>query len=107
MSSREIAQLTGKQHNNVMRDIREMLKGLQKDVLSFESVYLDAKGESRPEFQLPFDETMCLVSGYDVQMRMAGLSRQSRRLLAEALPNCQEWPLPQRGRWLRVAGEAL
>jgi len=86
MTSREIAQLTGKRHDNVMQDIRAMMKGLQKDALSFQAVYLDAKGESRPEFQLPFDETMCLVSGYDVQMRMA-IIRRWKELESKALPH--------------------
>jgi len=68
MSSREIAELTGKQHKNVMADIRKMLGEL--DGLKIEPVnYVDAKGEKRPEYRLPKRETLILVSGYSVQLR--------------------------------------
>lgn len=42
MSSREIAELTGKRHDNVTRDIRNMLEELGEDVLSFEGMSQDA-----------------------------------------------------------------
>ena len=41
MSSVEIAELTGKRHDNVMADIRNMLEELELDALSFQGVYLD------------------------------------------------------------------
>jgi phage antirepressor YoqD-like protein len=69
MSSREIADLTGKEHANVMRDVRAMLEGLQKDPLSFEAMYLDAYQREQTCFELPKDLTMTLVSGYSVQLR--------------------------------------
>ena len=69
MSSREIAELTGKEHRNVLRDIRTMLDELKINVLSFERVYFDAKNERRIEFLLPKDLTITLVSGYNVTMR--------------------------------------
>lgn len=69
MSSREIAKLTEKEHKNVLRDIRKTLEELDINGLSFERVYLDAKGEQRTEFLLPKDLTITLVSGYNVQVR--------------------------------------
>ncbi|PYB70723.1 phage regulatory protein [Rhizobium wuzhouense] len=69
MSSREIAELTGKLHTHVMRDIRSMLEDLNADQSKFGSVYIDAKGEQRPCFNLPKRETMILVSGYSVALR--------------------------------------
>lgn len=78
MSSREIAERTGKRHDNVMRDIRAMLGELDPDgfnVLRFEGVYFDAKNERRLEFRLPKRETLILVSGYSVKMRAAIIDR--------------------------------
>lgn len=75
MSSREIAELTGKSHTNVCRDIRNMLKTLGLDQLKFESVYLAGNGEQRRCFNLPKRETLILVSGYNVQMRARIIDR--------------------------------
>lgn len=65
MSSREIADLTGKRHDNVMRDIREMLRELdQFDTgagLSFEGSYQDSTGRTLSCFNLPKRETLILV----------------------------------------------
>ena len=74
MSSREIAELTGKEHRNVMRDIRNMLVELYGEggLLSFEHTYRNEQnGQLYPEFRLPKDLTITLVSGYNVQMRYA------------------------------------
>lgn len=69
MSSREIAELTGKSHGHVMRDIRNMLEQLGEDQSKFGSVYRDVKGETRPCFHLPKDLTITLVSGYSPVLR--------------------------------------
>ncbi len=69
MSSREIAELTGKRHADVMRDIRVILADLEINERKFASVYIDAKGEQPPCFNLPKRETMVLVSGYSVVLR--------------------------------------
>ncbi len=69
MSSREIAELTGKEHFNVIRDIRAMLQELKLGALSFEFSYLSAQNKPMPEFRLPKDLTITLVSGYNVTMR--------------------------------------
>jgi phage regulator Rha-like protein len=79
MSSREIAKLTGKQHNNVCRDIVKMLEGLGEHALKFEHMYSATigNGGTRParEFLLPKRETLILVSGYNVQMRARIIDR--------------------------------
>ncbi|MGQ3674252.1 Rha family transcriptional regulator [Xanthobacter sp. TB0139] len=75
MSSREIADLTGKLHKNVVRDIEAMLNGLNSEPVDFEGKYQDAKGEWRKEYRLPKRETMILVSGYSIPLRAAIVDR--------------------------------
>lgn len=78
MSSLEIAELTGKEHKNVMVDIREMLKSLNKAVADFSATAFyevnNAKRE-REIFNLPKRETFILVSGYNIQMRAKIIDR--------------------------------
>jgi phage antirepressor YoqD-like protein len=69
MSSREIAELTEKEHFNVLADIRKMLADLGITDLSFQGSYTDSTGRRLPLFNLPEDLTITLVSGYSVQMR--------------------------------------
>lgn len=75
MSSLEIAELTGKRHADVMRDVRSMLIQLLGDERKFASVYNDAKGEQRPCFNLPKRECLILVSGYDIKLRARIIDR--------------------------------
>ena len=76
MTSLEIARLTGKRHDNVVRDIREILHQLDEgNALKFEDVYKDAKGEKRPMFALPERELMILLTGYSVPLRAKVIDR--------------------------------
>lgn len=77
MSSREIAELTGKEHRNVMRDIRAMLVELHGEggALSFEQSYLNEQNKPQPCFKLPKRESLILVSGYSVPMRARIIDR--------------------------------
>lgn len=75
MSSCEIAALTGKRHDNVMRDIETTLSALNLDVLSFEGIYLDAYKREQPCYNLPRRETEILITGYDVVRRAAVIDR--------------------------------
>lgn len=69
MDSREIADLTGKQHAHVCRDIQVMMESLQIDQSKFGSVYKAGNGEERRCYKLPYRETMILISGYSVELR--------------------------------------
>ena len=92
MTSLEIAELTGKRHDNVMRDIRSMLAELhgEGDVLKFEDISLDAYGREQPCFKLDHEHTMTLVTGYSVKLRHTVIKRwqeleaQVKKLQAEA-----------------------
>ena len=75
MSSLEIAELTGKEHRNVVRDIRNMLNQLEIQSAQFGADYKDSKGRTYQCYNLPKDETLCLIAGYNVQVRMRIIKR--------------------------------
>ncbi|MEB6558754.1 Rha family transcriptional regulator, partial [Acinetobacter baumannii] len=75
MSSKEIADMTGKEHYNVLADIRNMFEQLQIDSTEFSGQYKDSTGRTLPCFNLNKDLSICLVSGYNVQLRMAIIKR--------------------------------
>lgn len=75
MSSREIADLTNKEHKNVMADIRNMCESLNIQSAEFSADYKDDKGRTYPCFNLPKRETLILVSGYDVVTRAKIIDR--------------------------------
>ena len=66
MSSREIAQLTGKEHRNVLADIRNMLAELQEDALDFQHIYLDT---------IDRELTETLLTGYSATLRRKVIAR--------------------------------
>jgi len=75
MSSREIAELTGKAHKNVLADIRSMLAELEIDWAGFSAQYTDPTGRALPCFNLDRDMTDTLLTGYSAKMRLAVIRR--------------------------------
>lgn len=79
MSSREIAELTGRAHHKVMRDIRHMIEELEEEEVNLSNFglvsYRDEKNREYPEYHLPKDLSICRVSGYDVKLRLAIIRR--------------------------------
>lgn len=75
MSSREIAELTGKEHKNVLADIRKMLDGLGLTSADFSADLPDAYGRPQQVFNLPKRECLILVSGYSVELRARIIDR--------------------------------
>ncbi|AGZ34684.1 phage-encoded protein [Pseudomonas sp. VLB120] len=75
MSSREIADLTGKQHFHVKRDIEKLLADLGEDASTFGCTYLDGQNRTQTEYRLDREHTDCLLTGYSAAMRMAVIKR--------------------------------
>jgi phage antirepressor YoqD-like protein len=75
MSSREIAELTGKRHDHVMTDIRNLLNELNLIIPVFSGVYKAENNQEYACFNLPKRETLILVSGYSVTLRSKIIDR--------------------------------
>lgn len=75
MSSREVADLTGKQHHHVVRDIKHNLAELKLDASKFGCIYLDASNRKQTEYLLPPDLVMTLLTGYSVPLRHRVVTR--------------------------------
>lgn len=81
MSSRDIAELTGKRHDNVLADIRKMLAEIQSPEKLGD--YKDSRGRTYQMLLLDKEETLILVSGYSIKMR-AAIIRRWQELEAQA-----------------------
>ena len=69
ISSLEVAELTGKEHKHIMRDIRNLLdKGVAETNFGPGS-YKDAQNQERPMFKLTKKGCLILASGYDALLR--------------------------------------
>ena len=69
MTSVEIAEVTGKQHAHIMRDIRNLLdRGVNESNFGLVE-YKDKKGEARPMYELTPKGCLILASGYDPVLR--------------------------------------
>lgn len=75
MSSLEIAELTGKEHKNVLRDIGNMLDELGQLKSERTSYYFDVQNKQRPCYNLDEELSLTLVSGYNIKMRHAIIKR--------------------------------
>jgi anti-repressor protein len=73
MSSREISELTGKRHTDVMRDIRNMYEQIGERISA--SAYIDKQGKERRHYLLDQEMTLLLISGYSVPLRRKIISR--------------------------------
>ena len=101
MSSREVAELTGKDHRHVLRDL-DVLRGQLGDMFagSAQTWTHPQNSQRYPEYVLDKDTTLCLVAGYDALVRMRIIKRW-QELEAQQAPK-----LPQTmAQALRLAAE--
>lgn len=77
MTSRDVAELTGKRHSDVLRDIDNLLESLNEELRSGfkSSTYKDSTGKGNRMFIMDRDSTYCLVAGYDANARMRIIKR--------------------------------
>lgn len=75
MSSREIAELTGKRHPDVKRDIQKMLDDLGEDASIYAHTYLDSQNRQQTEYRLDREHVECLLTGYNAMLRMRVIRR--------------------------------
>lgn len=88
MSSREIAELTEKQHGHVCRDIEAMLKQLGESPEGYIQLWTyPQNGQKYREYRLDREHTECLITGYSAVLRMK-IIRRLRELedSANAIP---------------------
>ena len=74
MTSMQIAEVTGKRHADIMRDIRDEIEKLAAGGISNERKfalvgYTDTKGEKRPCYQLTKEGVLQLAARYDAVVR--------------------------------------
>lgn len=77
ITSREVAELTGKEHSNVMRDIRAMLEAMDSNLnpCAISTTYMGKDGRYYPQYQLDKDTCLTLLLGYDPSARMKVVRR--------------------------------
>ena len=86
MSSLEIAELTGKQHAHIMRDIRKLLsQGVTASNFGL-SEYRDSTGRKLPCFELTKKGCLILASGYDAVLREKIIDRWEQLELEKRKP---------------------
>ncbi|EPX0525720.1 phage antirepressor KilAC domain-containing protein [Yersinia enterocolitica] len=90
MSSREVAELTGKRHTDVKRDIEVMMAQLNEDVSKFAHTYLDSMNRTQTEYLLDRDHVECLLAGYSAVIRMKVIRRlqelEDKNQIPQTLP---------------------
>lgn len=74
MTSLEIAELTGKEHNKILRDIRDEIEKLKKQGIRAETIfglgeYLDKNNQKRPMYNLTKEGVLQLAARYDAVVR--------------------------------------
>lgn len=92
MGSREIAELTDKQHGHVCRDIETMFKQLGERPEGYIQLWTHPQnGQQYREYRLDREHTECLITGYSAALRMR-IIRRLRELEEGGAPLPQTLP---------------
>ncbi|MCM1079719.1 MAG: phage regulatory protein/antirepressor Ant [Bacteroidales bacterium] len=77
ITSLQIAEITGKQHSNIMRDIRNLLEQLEdRGAFNFElTSYTDKSNRQSSCYNLTKRDCLLLASGYDANLRAKIINR--------------------------------
>ncbi|NEY88672.1 Rha family transcriptional regulator [Tabrizicola oligotrophica] len=69
MSSLELADMTGKRHDHVLRDIERELEKIGEALPKFGASYRDRSGKVSPCYVLPGTYLLFIASAYDAKLR--------------------------------------
>ncbi|WP_227732437.1 phage antirepressor KilAC domain-containing protein [Yersinia proxima] len=91
MNSREIAELTEKQHGHVCRDIESMFEELNEPKEGYIHTWIHPQnGQEYREFKLDREHVECLLAGYSAVLRMNVIRRlrelESKNNIPQSLP---------------------
>jgi len=75
MSTKEIAELTGKRHDNVMADCRKMFSELNLNAPDFSGTQKYGNNNIREVYNLDRRLTNILITGYSIKLRAAVIDR--------------------------------
>ena len=83
MTSREVAEITGKEHKNILVDIRDEIKKLENKGIRAELIfqlgeYLDKNNQKRPQYNLTKEGVLQLAARYDAVVRFRLIEKVTR-----------------------------
>lgn len=83
MTSREIAEITGKTHDKILRDIRDEIEKLENQGIKAETIfglgeYLDKNNQKRPQYDLTKEVVLQLAARYDAVVRFKLIERATK-----------------------------
>jgi len=84
MTSLEIVELTGKEHKNILADIRDELeklvnKGIRAELIFQPGYYLDKNNQQRPMYTLTKEGVLQLAARYDAVVRFKLIERVTQQ----------------------------
>ncbi|MCK5717045.1 MAG: Rha family transcriptional regulator, partial [Thiomargarita sp.] len=99
MSTLEIADVTSKMHKDVLDDARDMFEGLGIASAEFTANRKDIQNKEFEVYNLPFNLTLLLVTGYDLTLRKRVIDEWIKlekivRELTPKLPDLQQEIMP-------------